>query len=177
MNTGQMLLTFGAFVILSIGVLNLNKSMVSSDFGIAQSRYRLEALSLTNTYIQEATQKYFDQVSTDTTSQKNKSNFTEPAALGRETGESINNDFDDYHNLTLSDTGSSGIPYEIRFKVEYVTLQGDSFVVSSQKQYHKRMTIRINDGYSDPLIYREINGLRVKDTLEIEFVNSYWFYN
>jgi len=178
MNTGQTIITMGALILLTVAVLNFNKTLSYSDISLAQNRYRLEALSIITSYIEQASQYYFDEVSTDTTSAKQLSDFTLPNNLGFDSNDnSIIDDFDDFNNYTVIDTGISGIMYRVHFKVDYVKLQGDQVVTSSNKEYNKRMNISVTDNFSDPLIYKYINGQKVKDTLSVSFVNCYWFYN
>jgi hypothetical protein len=178
MGTGQTILTIGALVLMSYSVLNLNRTIVNTDSNISENKFRMEALSIMNSHAEEAKRFFFDESTQDTSSEKTIDDMTEPNALGFEAGEGgIIDDFDDYNNLALSDTGKSGIIYNLLFDVEYVRLQGDSIVVSSSKEPHKRMRIRIFDTFPDPMLTRQVNGQVVRDTLSIEFVKSYWFYN
>lgn len=178
MNTGQTLLTIGALALLSTAILSFNKTLSRSDINLAQNRYRLEALSILTSYIEQASQYYFDEVSTDTTSGKQLADFTDPAQLGFDNNDNgIIDDFDDFNNYTVVDTGISGIPYQVNFQVEYVELQGNQLVPATSRQYNKKMTIRITDDYPEALIFKYQNGQKIKDTLELSFINTYWFYD
>jgi len=178
MNTGQTLLTIGALMILSLAVYNINKLLLNCDFALSENRYRLEALSMLTSYIEQTSQYYFDEASTDTTSQKSLQDFTLPAQLGLESNDynSID-DFDDLHQYVKIDTGRSGVVYKNYFEVEYVKLQGTSIIPSDEREYHKRMIIFTTDSYNPPLLYKYANGEKVRDTLKVSFVHSYWFYN
>lgn len=177
MNTGQMLLTLGALGLLSLAVLNLNTSINQNDVSLAQNRYRLEALSLITSYIEQASALYFDEVTTDTTSAKLKTTFSlvlqsEPNDSGRF------DDFDDFNNYVTVDTGLSGVEYKVMFKVEYVQLRGDSLKHSASREWHKLMTISVTDNYpTEPLLFRTYGSEKIRDTLQVSFLNSYWFYN
>jgi hypothetical protein len=178
MGSGQMIITMGALALLSLAVLNVNNTLNQSDISLSQNRYRLEALSLLTSYIEQASQEFFDEASTDTSSAKNLSSFTLSGNLGFELNDNnIIDDFDDYHNYTRLDTGRSGVIFRGNFKVDYVTQSGTAIAKSTDRQYHKRMTIYITDGYTPPLLYRYTNGNKIRDTLRISFVQSYWFYN
>ena len=178
MRSGQTLITMGALALLSLAVLNVNKTLTYCDVSLAQNRYRLEALSLLTSYIEQASQQFFDEASTDTSSAKNISDFSLPSNLGFEYNDNYTiDDFDDYNNYTKLDTGRSGVIFRGTFKVEYVKLSGTSVITSTEREYHKRMTIFITDAYNPPLLYRYQNGNRIRDTLRISFVQSYWFYN
>jgi len=178
MNTGQTIITIGALTLLTFAAFNLNRMLSDSDISLAQNRYKLEALSLLTSYIEQSTLYFFDEASTDTSSQKLLADFTQPGSFGFDADDGgVIDDFDDYHGLALADTGRSGVIYNISFAVEYVTLQGNSIVPSTSRQYHKRMTISISDAYNPPLIYTYKNGAQTPDTLKLSFVYSYWFYN
>jgi hypothetical protein len=178
MGTGQMMLTIGALALLSLAILNLNTNINNNDISLAQNRYRLEALSLITSYLEQATMYFFDEASTDTTSEKNLSDFTHAGNLGFDALDSMQiDDFDDFHNLVRIDTGLSGVIYKVMFEVDYVQIVGDSIKHSSNREWNKRMTISVTDNYAEPVLYRNVSGDKVRDTLTISFVNSYWFYN
>jgi hypothetical protein len=177
MHTGQILFTLGALALLSMAILNLNRSISENDIGLAQNRYRLEALSLITSYIEQANSLYFDEVTTDTTLAKDLSTFSH--ILKAEANDSGRfDDFDDYNNYTKIDTGLSGVEYKVMFKVEYVQFHGDSLKVSANREWHKLMTISVTDNYpGEPLLYRNFGSEKTRDTLRVKFLNSYWFYN
>jgi len=178
MNTGQTLLTICALALLSLAIFNVNKMLIHSDYTLAENRYRLEALSLLTSYIEQASQHYFDEASTDTTTGKTINDFVLPAQLGFDGNDyGVIDDFDDFHGYTKVDTGRSGVVYKNYFQVKYVKLQGNQIVNSSNREYHKRMTIFITDNYNPPLLYKYVNGVQERDTLKMSFVYSYWFYN
>ncbi len=163
---------------LSVAIMNINRTLTSSDIALAQNRYRLEALSLMTSYIEQTAQYFFDEASTDTSNAKTLSDFTAPNQLGFDADDNYEpDDFDDFHNYTKLDTGRSGVVYKDSFHVEYVKLNGNKIVPSSTREYHKRMIIYITDIYNPPLLYKMKNGKQVRDTLQVHFVQSYWFYN
>ncbi len=178
MNTGQTLITLGALMFLTSAVLDLNRFIADNDISMTQNQYRMEALSLLNAYIKEASAQYFDEASTDPDADKRVADFIAPEYLGLDGNDNGNiDDFDDYHSLTVNDTGMSGVPYQLNFEIDYVNLPADQITTSGSREYHKRMKISIHDNYAQPLIYKWVNGLKVKDTLSVSYVKSYWFYN
>lgn len=185
MHTGQTLLTLGALILLTIAILNVNRGLSEIDISLDQNRYRLEALSLMTSYIEQATQYFFDEAVADTNAtEKDVTSFTPPDQLGFDAndydptyGDTLIDDFDDYNGYVKIDTGRSGVVYKVMFKVQYVKLSGNKIVPSTSKEYHKMMTIYIVDNYNPPLIYKYVNGKKVRDTLKISFVYSYWFFN
>ncbi|MBN2008344.1 hypothetical protein JW960_03240 [candidate division KSB1 bacterium] len=178
MGGGQTIITMAALIMISVAILNINKTLTNCDISLAQNRYRLEALSLMTSYIEQTAQYFFDEASTDTSSEKKLADFTAPNKLGFDVGDNNTpDDFDDFCGYTRADTGRSGVVYKDSFHVEYVKLNGDQIIPSSIREYHKRMSIFITDTYNPPLLYRTENGERVRDTLKVNFVQSYWFYN
>lgn len=178
MGTGQTIITLGALTLLSYAVLNFNRTVSSVDVTIIENKYRLEALSMLNQYAETTKQHYFDETTLDTTSNKELTDLTLPKNLGMDYNDSgVIDDFDDYNGYTIADTANSGMPFVLYFEVEYVKLSGAQLEKSSSREYHKRMRIRIWDDYPEPLMTRYKNGVAVRDTLEISFVSSYWFYN
>lgn len=178
MNGGQALITLGALGIVTLAILSVNKTLTHADISLAQNRYRLEALSIMTSYIEQTAQHFFDEASTDTSSTKTLAEFTAPNGLGFDIGDNnVPDDFDDFHCYTKFDTGRSGIVYKDSFFVEYVKLQGNNIVSSNNREYHKKMYIFITDIYDPPLLYKYKDGNKVRDTLKVNFVHSYWFYN
>ncbi len=178
MNTGQTLITLSALMFLTISVLDLNGFIADNDISLTQNQYRMEALSMATSYIEQASAQYFDEIATDISVDKDLSDFTAPGDLGFDTGDNSNiDDFDDYHTLTVHDTGSSGVPYQLYFEVDYVELSGSTLSTSASRQYHKRMKVSIKDDYPQPLIYKWVDNTKVREALTISFIKSYWFYN
>lgn len=180
MGTGQTLITILALALLSLAVLNINRGLLSHDISLAQNRYRLEALSIATSYIQQATQYFFDEAvaNSNNTAKTDPNTFTEPSLLGFEPTDSMEiNDFDDYNNIVRIDTGKSSVIYRVSFRVEYADLSNGKVIPVSYKTFHKRMTVFVTDNYEPPLIYRETPAGKVRDTVKISFVYSYWFYN
>ena len=109
MNSGQTLLTFGALILLTITILNFNKTLSYHDISLSQNRYKLEAISILTSYIEQTSQYFFDEATTDTSSGKDLPDFTPPANLGFDANDNgVIDDFDDFNNYTVIDTGISG---------------------------------------------------------------------
>jgi hypothetical protein len=89
MNTGQVMLILGAFAVLSILSLSLNRTM----FGSSQLGYELEAtlnaLSIGQSMLDEILTKSFDQKTTAGKIAYNVSQVTPYGSLGPESGEAI----------------------------------------------------------------------------------------
>ena len=178
MNTGQTMLTLGAMVLITMIILNFNRMMNHINQSLNFNRFRLEALSIMTSHVEQLSQLFFDEASTDTTSEKRINDFTSSNMLGFEVNDnSIVDDIDDLNGLTVADTGISGVLYNVDYNVDYITLQNNLIVHSDNKQYHKRISIEVSDAYDPPLIYTAQGDSLNRDTLKISVVISYWFYN
>ena len=178
MSTYNTLLTLGALVILTTSILNFNKGISLNDDLLSQNRYRMEALGILKTHLYEASQMFFDEATLDTSAGKTITDFAASAALGLDIDDAgVIDDFDDYHNMSIVDSGETSIPYQVVFSVEYVRLSGGIFVPSTSPTYHKRMRVQVYDNGARPFIYRFVGGVSVRDTLTMDYVHSYWFYN
>lgn len=178
MGTGQSMLTLGAMMLITIIILNFNRMMNHIDQSLDFNRFHLEALSIMTSHVEELSQLFYDEVSTDTTSEKTLNEFTLPNQLGFENNDSSwVDDIDDLNGYSVADTGISGVVYNVNYDVEYVTLNNGQITPSISRQYNKRITIGVSDAYDPPLIYTVINDVNVRDTLKISVIFSYWFYN
>ena len=184
MSSVQTILTMGAFMLLTYAVFNMNRMLGEADITLAQDRYKLEALSIMNSYMERASNNMYDEASNDTTTVYAGSPAAEcvpGTKLGFDTGESTYDDIDDFDDFaSLSpfvEIGRSGVEYTMNFEVDYVNLSGGYFVHSGAATYNKRMKISICDNYSTPLLYKYNTTGMVKDTLTISFVYSYWYKN
>jgi hypothetical protein len=184
MSSAQTIITMGALMLLTFAVFNMNKMLGNADITLAQDRYKLEALSIMNSYMERASNNPFDEATNDTTItyiSNPASVVVPPSKLGFDGTESTYddiNDFDDFVDLTpFVETGRSGVEYTMEFEVDYVDLSGGHFVHAGGPTYNKRMKISIYDNYDSPLIYKETPTGVKKDTLTLTFVYSYWYKN
>lgn len=178
MSTGQSFLTIGALMLIGTIILNFNRAINEIDSSLDYNRYRVEALSLLTSHIEQVSLYYFDECSTDTITAKRLNDFTLPNRLGFENNDnSVLDDLDDLSGTTVSDTGLSGVIYHVDYRVDYVTMQGNRFIISEARTYHKQVSIDVSDAYNPPMLCRSVNGEAVRDTLSVEIIVSYWFYN
>ena len=114
MNTGQMMLTLGALMLISLTILNFNINLADIDDSLNDNRFRLEALSMLTSHIEETGQYFFDEVTTDTLTEATLANFTSEADFGWDFNDSGEiDDIDDFHGTTIADTGRSGLVYNV----------------------------------------------------------------
>ena len=163
MNTGQMLLTIGAMILLSTIMLRVNTSNFNSDNIRAEAQYGVLATSIGTSIIEEAKGLAFD-ANTDTNTVNSLNDLTPAAILGKESGETYAtfNDFDDFNNFIKVDSSMTSAVFHISCKVDYVdptNINSSSFV----NTWHKKITVRI----SSP---------SMRDTVQESSIYSYWYF-
>lgn len=174
MNTGQMIMTLFAMILLTTLVLSINQGYLVTHSTMSNNRIDIMALSLANSIIEDATSLPFD-AKTVGAAITGTNVLTPAASLGLDNGESRNNpggftDFDDYNcyrtNPRLDTLIVPGTQDMILFRtycaVDYITADAPD-QVSASATYHKRIKLRI---YSPGL----------DDTIRISTVYSYWYF-
>ncbi|MBU2494138.1 MAG: hypothetical protein KJ571_16040 [Bacteroidetes bacterium] len=164
MNTGQMMITIGAIMLLTLVIVRVNNGFLSTDSVLMRSKFGVLAVSLATSMIEEANGKAFDH-NTDTTSVSAITQLT--STLGPETGETYStfNDFDDYHNYlryTATDSTIVSAPFKIYCRVNYIN-PSDPDDSSATRTWHKK-------------IYVEVSSPNMEDTIKMSSVFSYWFF-
>jgi len=166
MNTGQMLITIAALLLLSLVILRINNVFFSTSSVMLDTKFGVLAVSLGTSIIEEANSKAFDKA-TDTTSISQTSVLTTVASLGPEAGEIYPNfnDFDDFNGYVRSTAGDSSFqsaPFYISCQVGYITPSNPESFVSSQT-WHKKINVTVTSP-------------SMKDTIRLSSVFSYWYF-
>jgi hypothetical protein len=150
MNTGQMLISMAAMILLGTVVLNVNRNALTNNSTMDETKYEIMAVSLGTAIIESAFNKSFDE---ETADNKIVDNLTDLSVnLGREGGESTEIDFDDiddYNNFsgsTNNDTTYSSANMYYRCKVHYVDPDVSLDSVSS-RTWHKKISVYISSPY------------------------------
>ncbi len=124
MNTGQMMITMAAMILLSTVILNVNRNALSATQGMADTKYQILAVSLATALIEEAFGKAFD---AETANNKIAEKLTDlTLSLGpnnKEKSKSSFNDFDDFNGFsdsTSNDPTLMSANFHISSKVYYV---------------------------------------------------------
>ncbi|MGD8779184.1 MAG: hypothetical protein PVH88_09525 [Ignavibacteria bacterium] len=173
MNTGQMLLTVGAIVLLTLVILRVNNNNLSSDVVLQRSKYGILAVSLATSIIEEASSKAFDEI-TDSTGIVHTVWLTDVSNLGPEYGETYPDfdDFDDFNDYQINTKGDStflSAEFTGFCTVEYVDTTNLD-VASASKTWHKKLTVTVTSESMKELYTGE------PDTLVMSTIFSYWFY-
>ncbi len=163
MNTGQMLLTLGAIILLSVLTLRLNNNNLQTEKVLLNTKFGVLATSLATSTIEEANSKAFD-VATEDTMVTSTSQLTSPSGLGPKSGETYPNfnDFDDFDGFVRIDSTMPSAVFKIEATVAYVNPSNPDSTVSTQT-WHKKITVSV----SSPLM---------KDTVRLSSIFSYWYF-
>lgn len=161
MNTGQMLLTAGAIVLMGMTVLAVNNTFSNHGFTLQQTEIGIYKVSLGMSILEEAMGKAFDENSIETDLGLITDLTVTP---GKESGEAYPDfdDFDDYNNFKTI-IGVYGVDsISIASKVVYVdpaNPDGSSMVPT----WHKKITV-------------SVWGSVQADTLTFSTLFSYWSF-
>jgi hypothetical protein len=174
MNTGQMMLTIGAFFLLAVVILTVNRGLLTNNSVMIDNRYGILGVSLANSMMERATSKAFDEQS-DTLGLTSTNSLTVVSSLGLDADETKNNpdsfdDFDDfncYKTAPKSDTLLlEGTDKEVIFdtfcQVDYVEASNPE-KISTNRTWHKRLIVSVTS-----------TGLQ--DTIRLSTVYSYWYF-
>ena len=161
MNTGQTLLSIGAFILLSIIILRVNNTLMSTDTTVQETKFSVLAVSLASSYIEDADKLAFDEVTvgnsiTDSTLLS--------SHLGPESGEvhSNFNDFDDFNNYDTTITDLPSATFQVRCSVSYINSAYPDVSVN-YPTWNKKMTVTVSSPFS-------------KDTVRLSSIFSYFYF-
>jgi hypothetical protein len=162
----QMLLALGAMILLSILIINVNKTSLFTEDVMYDSNFGITATSIASSVIEDASKKRFDHIFYEGDSVvTNVASFTTPGNLGIETGEDITNpltfdDFDDYKGYTTVDSTMPTATFNILCDVNYVDPLYPDIPVNTQT-WSKKISVKV---WSKSM----------KDTMVMSSIYSYW---
>ena len=166
MNTGQMLLTLGALILLSTLTLRVNTSQLTTQDTMQNSKFGVLAVSVASSIMEEASEKAFDEKSvensiddTKSLSKRDKNGFkTDPG----ENPDSSNtfDDFDDFDGYSKIDTSMPSAVFDVSCIVNYVDPDKKDFI-TTKSTWHKQLIVTV----SSPSML---------DTIQMTKIFSYW---
>src|SRR3990172_6780979 len=137
MNTGQMLLTAGAIVLMGMTVLAVNNTFSNHGFTLQQTEIGIYKVSLGMSILEEALGKAFDENSIDTDLS---STGSLSSTLGKD-GETYP-DFDDFNNFKTT-VGVYGVDsITVKAVVNYIDPAAPE-VSSGTRTWHKKITVSV----------------------------------
>ncbi len=161
MNSGQMLLTAGAVVLMGMTILAVNNTFSNHGFTLQQTEIGIYKVSLGMSVLEEAMGKAFDENSIDNPLALTTDLST---ALGAESGEAYPffDDFDDYNDFkeTIGVYGVDSI--SIKSQVVYI-IPSNPEGSTAVPTWHKKITV-------------SVWGSIQPDTLTFKTLFSYWSF-
>lgn len=180
MNTGQVMLTTAAMVLLGVTSVSVNKRSLSTGTIIRQTEIGVYAISLATSYLEKAESMQFDRYDTTTgVTITSLSQLTPANALTYETahGELKNvdstwDDFDDFNGMDKYDAKPGVDIFHTSDTVYYVQdLKPDVF--SSSPTWHKRMDLK-TAGTLGRGVFESGSSQQGVDTIKLSYVYSYF---
>ena len=162
MNTGQMIITIGAMMLVTILVLRISSTQMIAQESMQSSKFGILAISIANSVVEQATNKSFDEYSVKDylTSTSQLSTFLGPGP-GEDSLEAFK-DFDDFNGYTkvypkLPDSP----PLRLTCVVNYVNpdASGNKVEITGSRTWHKMLTVTISSADStkmDALTFRKV---------------------
>src|SRR3989304_6865300 len=138
MNTGQMLLSLGALILLSTMILRFNRAVLTSDEVMYNSKFNVLASSLCTSLIEEARGKAFDQETDSAAVTKTDQLST---TMGPDFGEKYEsfNDFDDFDGFVKVDSTMPSAIFYVTSKVTYIQSK-NPIEKTKNRTWHKMIT-------------------------------------
>src|SRR4030065_494265 len=161
MNTGQMLLTVGALILLSSIIFRFNRAVMTSDEVMYNSKFNVLAASLCTSLIEEARGKAFDQ-ETDSAAVTKVDQLS--TTLGPDFGETYEtfNDFDDFNGFVKVDSTMPSAVFYVTSKVSYVEAN-NILNILTKRSWHKMITVTVMSS-------------SMKDPVQMSSTFSYWYF-
>ncbi|MCW8805203.1 MAG: hypothetical protein OQK56_01985 [Ignavibacteriaceae bacterium] len=165
MNTGQMIMTMGAMMLLSTIMLRVNTANLTNESIRDDAQFGVLATSIATSIIEDAYSKAFDEKS-DTMRIFSLTELS--SVLGPETGEteSTFNDFDDYNGFTKRDSTMPSATFDIACQVVYVETN-DILGSTSNRTWNKKIIITIT---------RPVSADSSVLALKTASIFSYWHF-
>lgn len=147
-DTSDLLLVIGAMVLLSIAIINVNKTNALNDIFLMESELEYTGIVLGQNIIDEARSKSFDENCVSGTPNNVPAGFTRSSKFGGvNDGENYANfdDFDDYHGMSRTENTKHGV-YQLTANVIYVS-ETNPNSTSNNKTLHKRLTVVVSSDF------------------------------
>lgn len=146
MNTGQMLLSIGGMLLVSLLYINVNKATGSRIIAIYSNEAVIEATAMAEAMFEDIQTKSFDEQTVSTVI-TDRTLLTSSNSLGAESGEIFITQFDDvddYDQYTITDTINVMGDFSVNVTVSYI--DGDDFdQTSANPTFLKQVTVTINN--------------------------------
>ena len=176
MNTGQMMLTTLAIVLLGTTVITVNRSSLQHGTILQQTQIGVYGISLATSIVEEASGRAFDQKTFNAAVSLPGSMSS---TLGPESGETTSpvstilfNDFDDYNNLVMPMNVPGVDSFTVKTSVYYVNETAPEVKVTGPTFYKRMDVLVLPSGLADTA--RAKFGLAVGDTIKMSYIFTYF---
>ncbi len=164
MNTGQMMLTLGALILLSTLTLRVNSSQLTTQDTMQNTKFGVLAVSVASSIMEEASEKAFDEKSVEDFID-DKKKLTKRDKFGADSGENADSsntfdDFDDFDGYSIIDTSMPSAIYNVSCIVNYVDPEKTGFI-TNKSTWHKQLIIKVTSP-------------SMADTIQMTKIFSYW---
>lgn len=147
-DTSELLLVIGAMVLLSVAIINVNRTNALNDIVLMESELEYTGIAIGQDIIDEARAKAFDENCVSSTPNNVPAGFTRSSKFGgMNDSENYANfdDFDDYHGMSRTENTRHGV-YQVTANVNYVS-ETNPNSVSNNKTLYKRMNVIISSDF------------------------------
>jgi hypothetical protein len=160
MGQRELLLLLGAITLFGVAAFNVKRFSVDQNESMLRRQIEFYAVSLAQSFIEEANAKAFDAQDTNPSS-PDPEDFTDLAALGPEAGEVYPgfNDVDDYDGFFKTDTTSLGA-FKVNIQVGYVQETNPNVVVNTKTFYKKAAVTVTHEFLKMPVNLNHVFGYR-----------------
>lgn len=194
MNTGQVMLTTLALVLLGTTVFSVNRNSLNNNTILRQTELGIYAVSLATSYIQRASELDWDEntvgglvfinipmpqppsIPTGVHTSTSTFDATPPGSLGPDAGETNNfdntyDDFDDYNGYT-KDTLVAGVDtFHVSASVYYVGQTPPYTKVTANATWQKEMNVSVNSKVNRNVFSGEVAGT---DTIKLVYIYAFY---
>jgi hypothetical protein len=140
----ESLLVIGAVLTFSILAYSINQTIISNTEWVIALEARNSAIAQAQQLMDHVASMNFDESTTQGKSINSPSELTSTKSIGKETGETIKDDVDDFDNITLPGDSSRFKGYELSVDVSYVDSTKPT-AGSLSPTFIKRVTVTVSN--------------------------------
>jgi hypothetical protein len=182
MNTGQMMLTIGALILLGTTVLTVNRNNLNQGTILRQTEIGMYAVGLATSYLEKASNLAFDEATVGTSGAYAVSDLS--TTLGPNGAPEVANkdstydDFDDYNGYDTTIVRTEVDAFHVRTSVYYLTLTSPYSIVSPPYTAANMTWLKQMDVMVIPTVNRQAitgnSGTSDVDTIKMSYIWSYF---
>jgi hypothetical protein len=181
MNTGQMLLTIGALILLGTTVLTVNRNNLNQGTILRQTEIGMYAVGLATSYLEKASNLAFDEATVGVSGAyavSDLSTILGPDAIETANRDSTYDDFDDYNGYDATIVRTQVDAFRVRASVYYLTLTSPYSIVSPPYTATNKTWLKQMDVMVIPTVNRQAitggSGTSDVDTIKMSYIYSYY---